>query len=865
VECGKGISEMSSSEMSSSIRLAVTVVVAVLITAFAAAAQHPPIMLMDKDGEEINPIEGENTDQPFSIEQTCGMCHDYEEITSGYHFQMGWDVIDDDFGLDSKQPWNLSDGFLGKWYPYAFRQLAKKHNESADEIDLTVYDFIGFSAPGPGQLPCGACHPGGGGFQYDRDGNRYDEELADNPGLAEELDGDYYQSQWDKSGVVEADCFVCHLEGYNFDERTAQLEQGNYQWAVVGGSRIGIVSGSVKRGRTPEIVYNRRLFNEDGTISLNMSWPPPDDNCVYCHGESDVNKRGFSWNDIFNPDVHNQQGVSCTACHPAGPDHQIAKGDVNISTVADHLDSTMKGCAECHMTGYLGASVPKHNKIRPSHLATITCESCHIPQLGRSAALGHEATTGKLIFQSNPREAGGFGEKTVWNPVYQRRANHKIYPFNSVLTVWWGNRDSDGLIHPLFLREHAAGWELFEDQVTDDNDDGRVEVNSEAEIVAGLNAFTRTLEGNERFEQIHPVLVKGEKTYELDETGTLTSSPHEGISAVNFSISHNVAPARLALGANGCGDCHAPNAHFFKGQRTLDMYGEDGQPVVVRMGRAYGCNPTAFAINSFHQQIISPYVGVAIILVIFGIVVHYHSYGPKRITFDPYSQEVERFNLFERGVHLFRLIAFIILTVTGLILAFNLHLWQELLFSSANQLHHFHIWSGVVFIATTLFGMFLWFKDALFSSHDKEWVRRVGGYLGYKGEVPAGRFNAGQKMFYWYTTIFGALMAISGLILIFKGAFGMSTICITSTVHNLIGFVMIAGVMAHAYLGTIANPGTWRVLIDGSVTREWAQHHHINWFRELVRKGLVAPAKDKDKGKDEEEKNGSDQDDPDKQ
>ena len=24
--------------------------------------------------------------------------------------------------------------------------------------------------------------------------------------------------------------------------------------------------------------------NEDGTITLDMSWPPPDDNCVNCHG-----------------------------------------------------------------------------------------------------------------------------------------------------------------------------------------------------------------------------------------------------------------------------------------------------------------------------------------------------------------------------------------------------------------------------------------------------------------------------------------------------------------------------------------------------------------------------------------------------
>jgi formate dehydrogenase gamma subunit len=559
-----------------------------------------------------------------------------------------------------------------------------------------------------------------------------------------------------------------------------------------------------------------------------------------------VNKRGFSWNDIFNPDVHNQQGVSCTACHPAGPDHQIAKGNISVSTVADHLDGTMKGCAECHMTGYLGASVPDHDKIRPSHMATITCESCHIPQLSRAAAQGHEASSGDLIFYTVPEDADGFGDTTAWNPMYKRSDNRKIYPFNSVLAIWWGNRDSDSLIHPLFLREHAEGWELFEDQVTDDNEDGEPEVNREEEIIAGLKAFAQTLEGNDRFDQVHPVLVKGEMAYELDAGGALVSSPSEAFTRVDFSISHNVAPARQALGANGCGDCHAPGAHFFQGARMLDMYGSDGQPVTESMGRAYGCSPISFAINSFHQQIVSPYVGVAVMLVIFGIVMHYHSYGPKRITFDPYSQEIERFTLFERAVHLFRLIAFILLSITGLILAFNLHLWQELLFSSAEELLNWHIWSGVVFIITTVCGMFLWFKDALFASYDKEWVRRIGGYLGYRGKVPAGRFNAGQKMFYWYTTIFGTIMIVTGLVLIFKSLFSLSTICITSTVHNLIGFVLIAGVMAHAYLGTIANPGTWRVLVDGSVTREWAQHHHINWFKEVMRKRLEGPREKSD-------------------
>ena len=49
---------------------------------------------------------------PYSPKQTCGACHDYERITSGYHFQQGWDRVRDDFKSD--MPWVLSDGMMGK-------------------------------------------------------------------------------------------------------------------------------------------------------------------------------------------------------------------------------------------------------------------------------------------------------------------------------------------------------------------------------------------------------------------------------------------------------------------------------------------------------------------------------------------------------------------------------------------------------------------------------------------------------------------------------------------------------------------------------------------------------------------------------
>ncbi len=443
------------------------------------------------------------------------------------------------------------------------------------------------------------------------------------------------------------------------------------------------------------------------------------------------------------------------------------------------------------------------------------------------------------VFETNPIESDGFGENHIWYPSYERHDDGVINPINSVQGIWWANMDADSIIHPLFLKEHKIGWELFSESVTDDNGDGVPEVNRDEEILAGLKAFSETLQGNDRFTEIHPVLIKGNKAYHLNENGQVAVMDREIESSVNFSINHNVAPARLALGEGGCLDCHDRHVHFFKGQRVVDLYAADGQPETVSNGRYYGCNPVSFAINSFHQEILSPIVSVGIILVVFLVTVHYHSYGPKHLPFVPYSGEVKRFSLGERGLHLFRLISFLLLTGTGLIIAFAWSSWQELFFRSPHQMLWTHIIAGIVFIITTVIGIAVWFKDALFSTYDKEWVKRIGGYLGYKGEVPAGRFNAGQKMFYWYTAIFGLIMSVTGVILIFKNSFPLSVICIISTIHNLFGFIMIAGVLSHAYLGTIANPGTWRVLVDGYVTRIWAEHHHPLWFLQMKQQGRI--------------------------
>ena len=39
----------------------------------------------------------------------------------------------------------------------------------------------------------------------------------------------------------------------------------------------------------------------------------------------------------------------------------------------------------------------------------------------------------------------------------------------------------------------------------------------------------------------------------------------------------------------------------------------------------------------------------------------------------------------------------------------------------------------------------------------------------------------------------------------------------------------------HVYLGTVAYPGTARGMIDGRVTRRWAQLHHPRWHEDQTR------------------------------
>ncbi|MGQ9688282.1 MAG: formate dehydrogenase subunit gamma [Desulfobaccales bacterium] len=494
----------------------------------------------------------------------------------------------------------------------------------------------------------------------------------------------------------------------------------------------------------------------------------------------------------------------------------------------------------------MGAPRPAHLSIRPNHLEKLACEVCHIPALNRAGFEGFDVTTGAMVNYPTQLPAPGakaVGAEFTWRQAYQRDKHGKLWPVNLFKSVFFTNLDQDGVHYPLFARELKKGYEKAKPLLNPKNP-MKPELHTPEQIKMALTAFTETLQGNKRFKQVKPYFHKGGMIYHLNDKGEVVSEiDHTWAGhAEGFNINHNVAPVSLSLGANGCADCHSTGSHMFKGQIVTDMFGADGKPVTISSGKLFGCRPWVFYLNQFHQTYLSPYVSILLLILEFGLVLHYTGQGPKGADFTYEPAEILRFRVSERWTHLVRMITFILLTLTGYIFFYNNVSLLRMLFSSPEAAVIFHWVTGIIFVIASVISLTLWAKDAKFASYDWEWLAKWGGYLGGKEvEVPAGRLNAGQKIFFWLSIVISFIMGLTGVLLIFKNSLPLSFNCLMSTLHGFSALIFVATIVAHAYLGTIANPGTWRAMVDGKVGRKWAKKHHSEWYKEITQQESAPP------------------------
>jgi hypothetical protein len=559
---------------------------------------HKKITLKGFDGSPLN-IESEI---PYSPKRTCGSCHNYDQITNGYHFQQGRTdgtgriVISDTF--NPKYPWSLSSGMYGKYMVSSMDSslLAKKINQTFSEIDKSTFSFV---------QSCGPCHPGGGWGEYDRNGNSYYNEetkkfgyeLSDNDTV---LDGDYtsfsmgnanYGAPWDRSGVSEADCLICHLKGYQWQERGATLRGRFFKYGPTIGAGWGIIKLSQDEfgnSKVDELTvdYTKKGVADFENLHLQIVRRPPDENCWSCHAVADGKRRGRQWNS--ETDVHNAKGFHCIYCHPSDNNHNFAKGETIQETVRDDLTNTMHSCEDCHYRGKDKKAPRYKHPFSPRHLKNIACQVCHIPLQNVSADLVYEyASTGRTLiydttkFLSNdpldPKRSIPGVNPSAWYPAFTKWKG-RIVPVKSLAVVYSGDFDpKTNVVKPIHLWKIQ---ELKKPFLKDDNGDGIPEVNSLDEI----KAFLKALRGKDKFGNpiaVHPVLMKGGFLYQLDKKGEVEKIKHEQAELLDFSISHNVISGPEVIGAKGCKECHSKKSPFFLRKVLIDPYDEKGKPVYV--------------------------------------------------------------------------------------------------------------------------------------------------------------------------------------------------------------------------------------------------------------------------------------------
>lgn len=189
---------------------------------------------------------------------------------------------------------------------------------------------------------------------------------------------------------------------------------------------------------------------------------------------------------------------------------------------------------------------------------------------------------------------------------------------------------------------------------------------------------------------------------------------------------------------------------------------------------------------------------------------HYLAIGPKK--FNHSGPQIYYFNLFARIIHWLAAISFSLLVITGLLVILGKMLGGGAVIRNGRSVH---ILSAIIFTISAIPMFLMWLKDMLPALCDIKWLFIIGGYLSKKKTpVPAAKFNAGQKMWFWLATLGGFVMAYTGYFLwSFQGS--VDNLRLMVIIHNFLGAALTALFLVHLYMSLFAIAGSLGSMISG--------------------------------------------------
>nr|WP_245988937.1 formate dehydrogenase subunit gamma [Tepidicella xavieri] len=239
--------------------------------------------------------------------------------------------------------------------------------------------------------------------------------------------------------------------------------------------------------------------------------------------------------------------------------------------------------------------------------------------------------------------------------------------------------------------------------------------------------------------------------------------------------------------------------------------------------------------------VIIPYGGALLVIVAVAIALFYLGKGPIRLHGQETGRQIERFTAFERAAHWTNAFAFVVLAVSGLIMAFGkfflLPIMGSMLFGwLAYAMKNLHNFAGPLFAVSLVIVFFTFLRDNLPSKDDIRWMLKAGGLFSGQ-EVPSHRFNAGEKIVFWGGVfLLGFTVVASGLVLdkLIPGlAYLRSDMQIAHMIHASAAMMMMAMFLGHIYMGTLGVQGAYQAMKTGYVDETWAKEHHELWYDDI--------------------------------
>ncbi|MEJ2604354.1 MAG: formate dehydrogenase subunit gamma [Gammaproteobacteria bacterium] len=242
------------------------------------------------------------------------------------------------------------------------------------------------------------------------------------------------------------------------------------------------------------------------------------------------------------------------------------------------------------------------------------------------------------------------------------------------------------------------------------------------------------------------------------------------------------------------------------------------------------------------------YGGSFIIAVLIALAAKHVVFGKQKLE-EETGRRMTRWSAFERIMHWYVAITFIVLAITGLSLIFGRTvlipvMGKEAFAAFAAVAKPVHDYLALPFTAGLILMLLLWIPKNMLKGYDFKWLASAGGFFG-DGHPPAGFANAGEKVFFWLLFFGGIALMVSGFYLLFPN-FGWerSSMQLAHVVHAVSGLFLIGVSLGHMYLGTFGVEGVLEGMIGGEVDEGFAKQHHNVWYDE-VKSGGTATSRDR--------------------